>query len=280
MVWIMFRVKNKVIRTWSDSSVSLVDFEQVNVCWNVIKSLLNDFWSILKMLCSKCCSHLSNFGWCNALMELLLVICKHRHWNSALELELELELELILQTPLFPVPLGLWTPNLAGWWFRMRGPHPYGHVTHRPRDHVTNQKRYISTFTKPMGPQLSRLVTLDEGLHPQSYVTFDHVVTWQIKNVISPLSQGLWTPHLAEWCLRMRKPHPQSHVTLRHRGHLTNKKRYISTFIQCMDPKLSKVVTEHERNLPIKSRDTSVVWSRDKSKIFCLHFHKAQGPQT
>ena len=40
------------------------------------------------------------------------------------ELELELELELIQQTPLFPVPLGLWTPNLAGWRFRMRGPHP------------------------------------------------------------------------------------------------------------------------------------------------------------
>ena len=77
----MFRVKNKVIRTSSASSVSLVDFEQVNVCQNVIKSLLNDFWSILKMLCSKCCSHLSNFDWCNALMELLLVICKPRHWN-------------------------------------------------------------------------------------------------------------------------------------------------------------------------------------------------------
>ena len=30
-------------------------------------------------------------------------------------LELDLELELILQTPLFPVPYGLWTPNLAGW---------------------------------------------------------------------------------------------------------------------------------------------------------------------
>ena len=30
-------------------------------------------------------------------------------------LELELELELILQTTLFPVPLGLWTPNLAEW---------------------------------------------------------------------------------------------------------------------------------------------------------------------
>ena len=24
---------------------------------------------------------------------------------------------------------------------------------------------------------------------------------------------------------------------------------------------------------------TSIVWSHDKSKIFCHHFHKAQGPQ-
>ena len=37
--------------------------------------------------------------------------------TSALELELEMELkfELILETPLFPVPYGLWTPNLAEW---------------------------------------------------------------------------------------------------------------------------------------------------------------------
>ena len=37
--------------------------------------------------------------------------------TSALELELELglELELIQQTPLFPVLLGLWTPNLTEW---------------------------------------------------------------------------------------------------------------------------------------------------------------------
>ena len=39
---------------------------------------------------------------------------------SALELELELGLELIQQTPSFPVPLGLWTLNRAGWWFRAR----------------------------------------------------------------------------------------------------------------------------------------------------------------
>ena len=76
------------------------------------------------------------------------------------------------------------------------------------------------------------------------------------------------------------RPHPQSQVTLRHRGHLTNKKRYISTFIQYMDSKLNRVVTQDERNPPIKSRDSSIVWSRDKSTIFCLHFHKAQGSQT
>ena len=51
----MFRVENKDIKTTSTLNVSLVDFEEVNVCWEVRESLLNDFWSILKMLCIKCC---------------------------------------------------------------------------------------------------------------------------------------------------------------------------------------------------------------------------------
>ena len=38
---------------------------------------------------------------------------------------------------------------------------------------------------------------------------------------------------------RMRGPHPQSHVTLRCHGHVTNKERYISTFTRPMDPKLN-----------------------------------------
>ena len=38
----MFRDKNKDIRTRSTSSVYPVDFEQVNVCWDVTKSLVND----------------------------------------------------------------------------------------------------------------------------------------------------------------------------------------------------------------------------------------------
>ena len=135
----MFRVKNKVIRTSSASSVSLVDFEQVNVCQNVIKSLLNDFWSILKMLCSKCCSHLSNFDWCNALMELLLVICKPRHWNLGIGIGIG-------------IGIGTDTTNAI--------------ISSSISGHVTNQKRYISTFTRPMDPTLNKVVTQVEGTPP------------------------------------------------------------------------------------------------------------------
>ena len=40
-----------------------------------------------------------------------------------------------------------------------RWSHLKGHVTHQPNGHVTNQKRYISTFPRPMDPKLSRLLT-------------------------------------------------------------------------------------------------------------------------
>ena len=78
----------------------------------------------------------------------------------------------------------------------------------------------------------------------------------------------------------MREPHPQSHVTLQYSDHVTNKKCYISTFTRPMDPKFSSVVMQDEGTSPTKSLDTSITWSRDRSKIFCLYFHKARGPQT
>ena len=68
MLLIMFRVNNRAIRTTSTSIVSLVDFEQINVCWDVIKSLLNDSWSTFKILCIKYFPRPSNFYWHNALM--------------------------------------------------------------------------------------------------------------------------------------------------------------------------------------------------------------------
>ena len=49
-------------------SFSFVDFEQVNICCDVIKSLFSDYWSILKMLCIRFCPRPSNFYWHNAFM--------------------------------------------------------------------------------------------------------------------------------------------------------------------------------------------------------------------
>ena len=51
------------------------------------------------------------------------------------------------------------------------------------------------------------------------------MVTWQIINVLSPLSQSLWTPRLAGLWLRKREPHPQSHVIHQPPGHVTPRSR-------------------------------------------------------
>ena len=59
-----------------------------------------------------------------------------------------------------PLSQGLWTPNLAGWWLRMRECHPQTHPTNQPHGHVTSQRRYISTFTRPIDPKLSRILVI------------------------------------------------------------------------------------------------------------------------
>ena len=125
------------------------------------------------------------------------------------------------------------------------GSHLQSHVTHQCRDHVTNQKRYIFTFTRPTDPKLCRVVAQDEEI--SSTKSHDTSTTWsreKSKNFISLISQGLWNPNLAGWWLKMIGLHPQNHVRLRYCGHMTNKKRYISPFTRPMDPKLSQFVTQ------------------------------------
>ena len=62
----------------------------------------------------------------------------------------------------------------------------------------------------------------------------------------------------------MREPHPQGLASIGWCGHVTNKKRYISTFTRSMAPKRSKEVTQDEGTPPTKSLDTLIAWSRDK----------------
>ena len=91
----------------------------------------------------------------------------------------------------------------------MRRSHLQSHMPHWPRGHVTNQKRYISTFTRPTDPKLCRVVAQDEEI--SSTKSHDTSTTWsrdKSKNVISPLSQGLWILNLASSWLKTREPPP------------------------------------------------------------------------
>ena len=81
----------------------------------------------------------------------------------------ELELELIIQTPLFPILLSLWTPNLAGWWFRMKGIH----LTHRSCGHVSGQETLYLHIHKVHSPQnlVGCWIRMRES-YSKSHVTF------------------------------------------------------------------------------------------------------------
>ena len=100
---------------------------------------------------------------------------------------------------------GLWTLNFAAWGIRVKKLHPQNHVTHQPSGHVTNQRRYNTIFTRPMDLKLSRrwLRMREPPPLPKKKVTWyiNHVVMWQIKVVISPLSQGLWISNLGGYWL-------------------------------------------------------------------------------
>ena len=72
----------------------------------------------------------------------------------------------------------------------MREPQVQSYVTHRPRGHVANKKRYIFTFTRPMGPKLSRLRGLRmRGPHPQGHKVLNQD-EGGCQNDMSPQPQG------------------------------------------------------------------------------------------
>ena len=89
----------------------------------------------------------------------------------------------------------------------MRGPHPQSRVTLRYRDHVTNKKRYISTFTGPMYSKLSRVVTLEREPNPQIHMIHQplgHVTNQRryISTFIRPMNPKLSRVLVILWLLR------------------------------------------------------------------------------
>ena len=80
----------------------------------------------------------------------LIAICKSRHWNLGIGIGIGIGTDItnaIISSSIRPMD-----PKLSRGSLRMKGPHPQSHVTHRPCGHVTNKRRYISTFTRSMDP--------------------------------------------------------------------------------------------------------------------------------
>ena len=145
----------------------------------------------------------------------------------------------------------------------MRRPHPQSHVTLQYRGHVTNRKCYICTFTRPMNLKLTRVVTLDEGLHLQSHVTqrtCGHVT--KQKCLYLHIDKAHRSKMLTACWLGMRWPHPKNHAILRSYSHVTNQKRHIFSMTKPMATKLCKMGTYVEGMSRAKPNDSSVSKSR------------------
>ena len=152
--------------------------------------------------------------------------------------------EVMLQNQylIFPLALDKWPSNMVKWWWLIvRGFHPQS---------------------------------------PKSLSTWSGEVTWQIKNIKSPLSQCLSSPNLSDTPLwhTARSSHPQSHMTLYSCGlvwgHTTNQIRYIFTCRKPIGIKLGKAVISCG-GLPPKSPIT--IWLRDRHavtwEIQKIYFH-------
>ena len=169
--------------------------------------------------------------WIKLRVTLKKTICKPRHWNLGTGIGIGTDItNVIISSSIRPMD-----PKITGWWIRIRGRHPQSDVTLWSRGYVSNKESYISTSLDLWTPNLAE----DEGTPVTSDVYIKHVVTWQIKDVILPLSQGLWILNLAGWWQTMKGPHPQNHVTHWSSGHVTNQKRCIYTFTRPMDNNLA-----------------------------------------
>ena len=82
-------------------------------------------------------------------------------------------------------------------------------------------KLYIFTYIKPIRMKLSKVIRLGALTHKFIWplITLTNV-TWQIRNVTSPLHQVLLSKRLGGWWLRVVDSHPLSQINFSSHGHM------------------------------------------------------------
>ena len=86
------------------------------------------------------------------------------------------------------------------------------------RGHVTNKKRYISTYARLCLLNLKWMWLMRRGHHPPW--SHDTIVTWRVKKVISLFSHGSWLPNSTRWWLMVLGHHAQSRMNLWSRDYM------------------------------------------------------------
>ena len=143
----------------------------------------------------------------------------------------------------------------------------YNEELHLPLNHVVVRGRvtiwifHISTCTRPIATKHGKVVIYQEGHPPINLHNTLNMrsrdVKWQIKNIVSPLSQYLWSPHLPLWWNTTRNSHTHKCTWPLKESVF---KCYISTCRRPLDTNLGRVLTYHERLPPLNSNDPLITW--------------------
>ena len=94
-------------------------------------------------------------------------------------------------------------------------------------DHMTNEKRYITTSTRPFITKFDKEVASDERMLSKKFtyqlITWTHQVTWLLKSVIYLFPQDMWPPKLEECWLVLRSPKLHCPMSFWSRGHVRSR---------------------------------------------------------
>ena len=145
--------------------------------------------------------------------------------------------------------------------------------------HRTKLKCFISISMRPISIKLGTVVTKVKGLQltksHASLILRSRDVTWQNKNIISPLQPDRLASKLAQYWLRLRTSHLPSHIINWSFSHVISREnRFISTSTRSISIKQGLVLTLVE-GLPLtKSHACLILRSRDKITTLYLHSHE------